>query len=124
MRIISFAEKWPHKKNFLPPVKGERFSTFRFPRADSDRGRDWRQDEEVQIVIQSRSPNREYMGDALIVAKTPMIVSQISHLEAVADGFPGGYVQMFDWLMKAHRVQYDELEIKPINKLVIEWIAR
>lgn len=113
MRIISFAEKWPK-------LKQPEFTTFRFPRKDANKGRDWQVNEQVQVFYHSRSPQREYLGIALIKSVKPMMLFQITEEEAIADGFPGGLHEMIAWLFGAHRTITGT---SFINKLTLRWLS-
>ncbi len=55
MRILGFSRKWPKLYN---PVH----TTFRYPRKDADRGRDWHEGEHVQEVYHPRHKDHEVMN--------------------------------------------------------------
>jgi hypothetical protein len=111
MRIISFTKKWGKLDNL-------EFTTFRLPRKDSDKGRDWHINEQVQVYYHNRCKDREYYGDAIIFAKIPMRVGEIDDKSAVADGF-SCRDEMIEWLDKAHggNIKADTL----INKLYLRY---
>ena len=109
MRSLGFQKNWAKLSD---PV----FTTFRFPRKDSDRGRDWRVGETVQVVLHSRTPQREVLFCAEIIGKESTELGGITDAEAVADGFPGGWSEMANWLTKT----YGKLDLgKVINKLTL-----
>ncbi len=113
MRVIGFAKKWPKLQK---PVH----TTFRFPRKDSDRGQDWHEGEIVQEVYHARSNvDREILGVAEIIGKEPKRVCEITWDEAIEDGFPNGNIEMFEWLMKSHRLNATAIKDKMINKLTL-----
>ncbi len=120
MRVLPVAEKWEKLHPELPIEQRPMFSTYRFPRKDAPKGRDWHQGETVQIVYRSRSKiSREDFGDGLIVTKTPTELAGITDAEAIADGFPEGWQQMANWMRKAHK----GMDLgQPINKLMIRWV--
>jgi hypothetical protein len=124
MRILPVANKWDKLHLELPPADRPPFTTFRFPRKDAAKGRDWHLNEEVQIVYRTRSPKREVLGIAIITGWVPKHVVTISNSEAIADGFPGGFVAMVAWLAMEHRMSQKEILDMPINKLTLKWIAR
>jgi len=102
MRILGYSEKWDKLNK---PVH----TTFRFPRKD----RDWYEGEVVQEFYKPRGKNREFLQIATIISKEPKQLADITHEEAVEDGFINLYA-MFEWLSKAHR---DKDMFRPINKL-------
>jgi hypothetical protein len=114
MRIISFTKKWDK-------LRQPEFTTFRLPRKDSNKGRDWHKNEVVQVYYHNRCKDREYYGNALICQKIPMRVGVIDDEQAVADGFPNGWCEMFDWLNKAHggNIKADTI----INKLFLRYVT-
>ena len=116
MRILGFSVDWPK-------LDKPEFTTFRFPRKDYDRGRDWHIAEEVQIVVHPRSEfNRVRKGNAQIVSKINMTISQISEPEAREDGFDS-LSDMLAWLEKSHGNKPIPPE-QPINKLTLRWTMR
>jgi len=112
MRILGFSKKWPK-------LQQESFTTFRYPRKDSDKGRDWHETEIVKIVYHPRQEG-EVLGIAQIISKIPTEIGGITDSEAVADGFPDGWREMANWLAQAHKGQQDLGQ--PINKLTLKWI--
>ena len=133
MRVLGFSQDWPKLQN-------EIFTTFRFARKD----RDWQIGEYVQIVFRPRSPQRESLGIAQIIAKEPRRMAKygrnwegddkvalISESEAIADGFaaecPGcgqreiAYSQMWEWLFPIYGLR---LLREPMNKLTLKWISK
>lgn len=123
MRILGFSRKWDKFHLELPVDRRPPFTTFRFPRKDASKGRDWHQDEQVQIIYHHRSQtDREYLGNGLIVAKYPKLVREISDNEARTDGFPSGYPEMLQWLAAHSEWWLMTLPTQWINKLFIEWI--
>ena len=107
MRILGFSKKWVKLQK---PVH----TTFRFPRKDADRGRDWHEGEVVQEVYKPRSKEREVLQIAMIIKKQPKLLADITHEEAVEDGFVNLY-HMFEWLGHKNKDLF-----KPINKLTLE----
>ncbi len=117
MRPIGFSKKWPKLHLELPIAQRPEFTTFRLTRKDADRGRDWHQGEQVQVVFHPRSKDREALGVADIVSKEPRVIYCVTNEEAIADGFPGGYNEMIVWLGKAH-----DCFPENINKLTLRWV--
>jgi len=121
MRIISFSKKWQKLRQI-------EFTTFRFPRKDTVKGRDWHIGEVVQVYYKNRSPKREFLGIAEITDKSPRwVVNRILGNEGVgiiegeearADGFTG-CGEMEGWLIK----EYGSKRIweEPMNKLTLRW---
>lgn len=110
-------------------MKQDTFTTFRFMRRD----RDWEIREFTQVVLEPRSPKRQYLGIVQIINKEPRISSLwpparriftsplpalITEEEAIADGF-ASLAEMEAWLIKAHGRERVENEI--INKLTLRW---
>jgi hypothetical protein len=123
MRILGFEKiDWPNhvtrqRSKLLAPT----FTTWRFPRKDADRGRDWAVGETVQIVIKPRSPDRLVLGHALIIESEARGYSsfQISDDEARQDGF----VKSSDLDLYLTRERYKRrlpYDMKA-NKLTLEW---
>ena len=108
MRILSLSFK-------SDKLKQPKFIDFRFHRKDKD----WQVGEPVQIVYRTRRKDREPLGVAVIVAKESVWMEEVTDQEAIADRFPGGKVEMWDWLLKAYgeRAKYCRL-----NKLTLEWV--
>jgi hypothetical protein len=111
MRIISFSKKWG-KLNQLE------FTTFRVPRKDAYKGRDWQVGEEVQVYFHNRQPDREFLGFARIIKKESMLVCMIDDEQAVEDGFTNAS-EMFEWLEAAHHKRIDPHTFR-INKLTLK----
>lgn len=112
MRIISFSKKWDK-------LNQPEFTTFRVPRKDAYKGRDWSLGEMVQVYFHNRCPNREYLGIARIIDKSPTWLSELDDEQAVGDGFPGGFSEMVEWMMKAHHIK--DIQQFRINKLTLRW---
>ena len=116
MRIISFTEKWLK-------LKQPEFTTFRYPRRD----RDWCLGEIVQVYYKNRSPKRERLGVAQIIAKErreldPHFIGEaplITTDEAIADGFANRNV-MDEFMQKQYGLAYIPL----FNKLTLRWVIR
>jgi hypothetical protein len=108
LRIIGFCKKWDK-------LQQDKFTTFRYPRADSDKGRDWHEGETVKIVYHPRQEH-EVLGVARIVEKEPRQCQTITDEAAVADGF-----QCINEMMKFLDpcVGY-----QVVNKLTLEWVER
>ena len=105
MRIMGFSKKWDKLTN-------PEFTTFRFPRKD----RDWAENEVVQIVYKPRSKDREILGIAQVMRKETRQFADITHEEAVEDGFINLH-QMFEFLSKNSNKW-----LQPINKLILRWL--
>jgi hypothetical protein len=108
MRILGFTKKWPK-------LQQDEFTTFRYPRKDSDKGRDWHLGEELQIVFQPRHQN-EYLGIVRVISKQPKEVQRITDEEAIADGFED-LPAMMEFLNPAY-------SFTVVNKLTLRWIER
>ena len=108
MRILGFSQKWPK-------LQQDEFTTFRYPRKDSDRGRDWHFMEIVKIIYHPRHEH-EYLGIAQIIAKNCMQIQMITDEEAIADGFEDS-AAMMEFLNSP--VGYTA-----INKLTIRYIQK
>jgi hypothetical protein len=105
MRILGFSKKWDK-------LKRDEFTTFRYPRKDSDKGRDWHEGEILKIVYQPRHQN-EYLGIAQVISKDLKNPYSIDDEEAVADGF-NNWSEMADFLKL--------VPTSTINKLTLRWI--
>lgn len=92
------------------------FTTFRYQRRDKDYG----VGEIVQIVIKPRSKDREYIGNAEIVAKQPILISEISEDEAKTDGFID-FADMYKWLANTYGSDDRFISNQPMNKLTLKW---
>ena len=117
MRILPYAKHWEK-------LDKPEHTTFRRPRKDADRGRDWHEGETVCEVVHARasheSGEREIIGPATIVAKKPMNLGLVSDAEAIADGFET-WVQMRDWLFKSHKgmtlgTTINKLTLRKVNE--------
>ena len=104
MRILGYSKKWDKLKK---PIH----TTFRYPRKDKD----WYQGELVQEVYRPRSRDREFLQVARIIKKEPKQLADITHGEAVEDGFINLYA-MFEFLGKDMKNDFH----RPINKLIVE----
>lgn len=121
MRIISFEEYWPK-------LHDARFTTFRFTRRD----RDWEQGEQVQVVVNTRSKNRQPLGIAKISDKIPGYAfpqdiefcsfpcHAIELREAIVDGFENRRSMHDHFVVRYGKKLLEE----PLNKLVLMWIER
>lgn len=114
MRELSFSKKWDKLS------QGFTFTTFRFPRKDKD----WHTGETVRIVYKARTKQREILGTAVILTSKQKYISQITHEEAAADGFPGGWLEMWLWFKSNNHKRRDLLFYNPINKLTLVWLPR
>lgn len=113
MRILGYAKHWSKLDKSV-------HTTFRLPRKDADKGRDWKVSEIVMEIVRPRasyaSGKREIIGPAEIIAKEPRLLQSIDDDEAVADGFPGGISEMWGWMLKAH----PHMDLRQtINKLTL-----
>ncbi len=111
MRVLGFSKKWDK-------LQKPEFTTFRFPRKDTDKGRDWKVGEQVQVVYHPRNKDREYLFNAEIISKQPKHITEIDDAEAAEDGF-ANYSEMYDWLTKAHH-GVALTSIPKINKLTLK----
>ena len=105
MRILGYSKRWDKLQK---PVH----TTFRFPRKDKD----WFDGEIVQEVYKPRSKEREILQIATIIRKESKFLADITHEEAVEDGFINLYA-MFEWLGMAHK---GGDMFRPINKLTLK----
>lgn len=119
MRVLGFSKRWEK-------LERKEFTTFRYPRADSDKGRDWHVGENVQIVLHPRSKGREVLGTARIFRKEERNISQpmigyisVSDEEAEADGFEDT-TDMGFWIENTYGKTYKPI----INKFTMRWIKR
>lgn len=112
MRIISFTKMWDK-------LKKPEFTTFRFPRKDKD----WQEGETVQVYFKNRSPNREKLGDAIIVKKEVKVTGRpntdITDEEAREDGF-SDVRDMEQWLIQTYGIR--KVCEESMNKLSLRWI--
>lgn len=104
MRVLGFCKEWDKLKK---PIH----TTFRYPRKDFDRGRDWAVGETVQEVYKPRSKERKFLQIATIIKKEPKTVQNITEDEAHEDGFDS-QAEMWRFL-KLHGLEV-------INKLTLE----
>jgi hypothetical protein len=119
MRIISFAKRWGKlKKGF--------FSTFRYPRKDTD----WTVGEKVQVFIKNRSPHRIFLGIAEITCKAPrtllITTDPIPNNRGIAtqrEAKDDGFENLAE--MAAFMSDYYGKDYSPdFNKLTLKWISR
>jgi len=89
-------------------------TTFRYPRKDKD----WYIGEDVQEVYKPRSREREVLQIAQIINKEPKLLADITHEEAIEDGFINLY-DMYEFIGKNSQ---DGL-FQPINKLTISVLS-
>ena len=116
MRILGVTERWPK-------LQESQWPTFRLRRRDKD----WQLGEVVWVVYKPRSKQREVLGIAKIVEKTPKrfwgpsVRGNIIHIdEAIEDGFKN-LQEMRAWFLKTHGSRVDT---EPLNKLTVEWTER
>ncbi len=125
MRELGFSKKWAKLHVELPIGRRPEFTTFRMPRKDSDKGRDWHQAERVKVVYHPRNKDREVLGVADIILKEPRTFGiaappVVTEDEAIADGF-SSWVDMFQWFDEITNEEKDITEI--INKLTLRWVS-
>ena len=106
MRILGFSKKWGK-------LKRDEFTTFRYPRKDADKGREWHKDEIVKVVYHPRHEG-EVLGVAQIISIEPKEWYEVTEWEARADGFDDS-VEMWQYLKRP--VANEEF-----NKLTLKWI--
>jgi hypothetical protein len=103
----------------------DEFTTWRFPRKDAPKGRDWHIGEKVQCYYKNRSPkNRKYLFNAEIISKEPRRILlngciNIGIYEAKADGFIDDKA-MFKFFVKEHgrtKVELDEINKFTLRKI-------
>ena len=104
MRILGFSRKWAK-------LQKPTHTTFRYPRKDKD----WYEGELVQEVYKPRSKDREFLQNATIVRIEPRQLADITHNEAVEDGFINLYA-MFEFIGKNKSEDFH----RPINKLTLK----
>jgi hypothetical protein len=114
MRILGFSKRWGK-------LQHDTFTTFRVPRKDAIKGRDWHEGEVVGIYYHNRCPDREYLGDAQIVRNETTWFSDITNHEAIEDGFPDGISGMYAFMRKSHGYIGDDILL---NKLTLKWLER
>ena len=112
MRILGYSKHWPKLHH--------EHTTFRFPRKDAPKGRDWHEGETVCEVVCPRashaSGKREVLGPAPIVTKKRCCMGLVTDAEAVADGFET-WEEMWSWMQKAHPSM---TLITTLNKLTLK----
>lgn len=104
MRQMGFTERW---EKLNQPT----FTTFRLPRRDTD----WQLGERVRVVYRPRGKNRELLCEADIIRIEQLEIHQITHNEAVEDGFDD-VNEMKNWL---HKVHGDRLSHELLHKLTL-----
>ncbi len=109
MRPLGFSVMWDK-------LNQRQFTTFRFPRKDTD----WHIGERVQVVYRPRSKNRKFLFLADIVnvearSFDPTFAPRITDAEAIADGF-SGILSMHAWLTNSHG-DFDSSKV--FNKLTL-----
>lgn len=117
MRILGFSTDWINYETGHPKLQEDVFTTFRFKRRD----RDWEVGEQVQVVIKPRTPGREVLGPAMIIAKEihqPWLEG-VTETEARRDGFQT-CGEMYQQFCRMH----GERMAEPISKLTVRWIKR
>ena len=118
MRILGFSKEWAK-------LKQDTFTTFRLPRKDTDKGRDWAVGEIVQIVYQPRSKNRKILGRAKIFGKEPRgqypQTCELTEAEVIEDGFES-LGAFWEYMAEAHGIP--TLVCKGLNKLTLRWVER
>ena len=100
------------------------FSTFRYPRGDKD----WYVGEQVQVFFNSRSPQREKLGIAQLImiedreldpwSSKQSVIALITDKEAFEDGFPGGRMEMIEYMEKTYGCDY----ISRFHKIILRWL--
>lgn len=110
MRIVGFSKKWTK-------LQQPEFTTFRWPRKDSDIGRDWHNREIVKIVYRPRH-EKEFLGIAQIINKEPKQCQTITETEAITDGFDD-VGAMMDFLNPPAPAG-----MQRINKLTLKWLSQ
>lgn len=121
MRIVSFSKKWGKLHLELPIEERPEFTTFRFPRKD----RDMEVGERVQVYFKNRTPQREKLGEAIIINKEMRKIATAyepyrpTEEEAIADGFTSLF-EMNVWFREVHGNRIFE---EPVNKLTLKWIT-
>lgn len=115
MRILGVSQEWPK-------LRQQAFTTFRYPRADTD----WQIGERVQIVLHPRSKDRKVLGMVEIVSKEErelepgyISVPLVTDEEAIEDGFTDRE-DMVRWMGKLYGLDYISL----LNKLTLRWMEK
>ena len=114
MRIMGFSVMWAK-------LNQPEFTTFRFPRKDTD----WHIGERVQVVYRPRTKGRKplFIADIANVetkAFDPAFAPMITNDEAKDDGFDG-VVVMLAWLLKTHG-HFSASQI--LNKITLRRVAK
>lgn len=137
MREMGFSRKdWMNYLTNTPKLEESFFTTYRFPRKDSD----WEVRENVTIVYKPRTKDREVLGTARITWKAPKFFFYHPHglfkeriitdEDARADGFRSSH-EMYLAFVKMHGKE--KIDGSPIlrgpydgklNKLTLFWIKR
>ena len=121
-RILSFSEYWINYNVNKRKVDLDFFTTFRFPRADAAKGRDWHVAELIQVFYKSRSPNRAFICNGRIINVTPVWFrspEDMMEKTAKADGFQTPQI-MFDTFKKMHG---DRMQKEMINLIFIQQLG-
>ena len=137
MRILGFSKKWDKLNKSWYERDYHTFTTFRYPRRDSD----WEVEEVVQVVYEPRSKEREFLGIARIIRKQPKDLDKrfryytggwlepntpdtITPVEAEDDGFTGIHgggdlAKMRQFFIDTYG--YSKCK-EPMNKLTLYWV--
>ena len=113
MRILGFEKHWPK-------LDSPMFTTFRLPRKDADKGRDWKVGEIVQIVIRPRQKDRQPLCTAQIIRKDMRDIIGITDTDARVDGFPGGHEEMWQWLSGKYHLSLAKACDLHMNRLTLK----
>ena len=108
MRVLGYSRRWSKLQRTV-------HTTFRYPRKDKD----WFEGEIVQEVYKPRSKEREILQIARIINKEPKLLADITHEEAIEDGF----INLYDMYQFIGKNSQDDL-FQPINKLTISVLSR
>lgn len=112
MRILGFEKHWPK-------LDDETFSTFRYPRRDTD----WIVGERVQVVIKPRSKGRQPLLCAEIIEVKPIKIRHITEDMARRDGFKDRRDMML-WLTSKYRNTIKWIVQAPMNRLILREVYR
>jgi len=112
MRILGFERHWPK-------LDEETFSTFRYPRRDTD----WLIGERVQVVIKPRSKDRQPLLCAEIIQVKQVKMRHITDEMARRDGFKDRE-NMMKWLQRSYRHTANWLLQTPMNRLILREVYR
>lgn len=117
MRELGFSRNWPK-------LKQDTFTTFRFPRKDTD----WKIGEKVSVILYRRTNHWKALGVAKIVDKQPRKFTflrtggtMITNAEAKEDGFED-LREMRKWFNKTYGPERPRKE--PLNKLTLVWAEK